>query len=209
MAQQRLAEPAHAGPGRPAARGGGLGRKLPDEVGLEERALEYLDRVRLPDQALGLVRPVRGLDAPEVDPDAERLRGFHRGHHVLVAGHEDRVGDRAVPGQRLHVGADLGVHSLLLAARIQVAQAQLHPRHLGDDPLVDGGHPVPRRVVPVDPQQLAAHPVVRVPGERLDQLVRVDLVLAARGRAEQQLAGGRVDVPDVDHDGVAREQRQR
>jgi hypothetical protein len=209
LAQQPVTERYRAGPGRPGTRGGGLGRKLPAEVGLEERALEHLDRVGLPDQPLGLVRAVRRLDAPEVDPDAERLRGLDRGNHVLVAGHEDRVGDRAVPGQRLHVGADLGVHALLLAARVQVAQAQLHPRHLRDDPLVDGGHPVPRRVVPVDPQQLAAHHVVRVPGERLDQLVRVDLVLPARGRAEQQLAGGGVDVPDIDHDGVAGEQRQR
>jgi len=143
-----------------------------------------------------------------VDPDAERLGGLHGRDHVLIAGHQDRVGDGPVPGQRLHVGADLGVHAFLLAACIEVAQAQLDQRHLGDDPLVDGRHPVPGRVIPVDPEQLAAHQLVGVPGQRLDQLVGVNPVLTPRSRAEQQFARGRVDITDIHHDGVAGKERK-
>ena len=133
-------------PGRTSGpRRSGLG-----EVGAQERALEHVDRVRLPDQALGLVGAVRRLDAPQVDPHAEGLGRLDRGDHVLVAGDEHGVGDGAVPGQRLQVRPDLGVHALLLAARVQVAEPQLDPGHLGDDPLVDGGHPVAGGVVPVD-----------------------------------------------------------
>ena len=111
-------------------------------------------------------------------PDAERLRRLDGRDHVLVAGHQHRVGDRPVPGQRLHVGPDLGVHPLLLAARVQVAQAQLHQRHLGDDPLVERRHPVAGGVVPVDPQQLASDLLVGMLDQRLDELVGIDSVLA-------------------------------
>ncbi len=104
------------------------------------------------EKELGLVGAVRRLHAPQVHPDAERLGGLDRWDHVLIAGDEDGLGDRAMPGQCLHVRADLGVHSLLLPARVEVAEPELDPRHLGNHPLVDGRHPVPGRVVPVHPE---------------------------------------------------------
>ncbi len=196
-------------PGRRAGRPGRrVGPGRPGEVRLKEGALEHLDRVRLPDQVLGLIGAVRRLDAPQVHPDAERLGGLDRGDHVLIAGDQDGVGDRAVSRQCLHVSADLGVDALLLPARVEVAEAELDPRHLRDDPLVDGRHPVPGRVVPVHPEQLAPDLIVRVPGERLDQLVGVNPVFAPRCGAEEQLARRRVDVADINHDRVAGEQRQ-
>jgi hypothetical protein len=142
-----------------------------------------------------------------VNAHSERLCGLDSRDHVLVAGHQDRVGDRPMPGKCFHIRTDLGVDALLLTARVQVAQPQLDPRHLSDHALVDGRHPVARGVVPVDPQQLASDLVFRMPGQCLDQLVRVDPVLAAGRGAEEQLACGRVDIADVDHDRVAGEQR--
>jgi hypothetical protein len=70
------------------------------------------------------------------------------------------------------------VHALLLAAGVEVAEPQLDPWHLGDDALVDGGHPIPGSVVPVDPEQFAPNVVFCVPGQSLDELVRVYPVLA-------------------------------
>jgi hypothetical protein len=119
-----------------------------------------------------------------VHPDAEGLGGLDGRHHVLVAGDQHRVGDRAVPGERLHVGADVGVHALLLAARVQVAEPQLDPGHLGDDALVDGRHPVPCRVVPVDAEQLAAEQLIGVLGDGLDEAYRVHAVLPPRAGPE-------------------------
>ena len=201
-----------AGPGR-AWLGGrcltGLGHELAREVRLDEGPLEYVDGVRFPDQPLGLVGAVWRLDAPQVDPDAEGLGRLDRRDHVLVPGDQDGVGDGPVPGQRLHVGPDLGVYALLLATRVEVAEPQLDPRHLGDDALVDRGHPVPGCVVPVDPQQLAADVVLGVPGQSLDQLVGIDPVFLPGRSAEQQLTGRRIDVPDIDHDRVAGQQGQR
>ena len=127
--------------------------------GLIRAGVERLHRVRLPHQALGLVGAERWLDAPQVHAHAVGLCALDRGHHVLVAREQHRVGDRAVAGQRLQVGADLGVHALLLAAVVEVAQPQLDPGELGDHPLVDGRHAVARRVEPVDPQQLAPQPL--------------------------------------------------
>jgi len=109
-----------------------------------------------------------------VDPDPEGLGRLDRGDHVLIARDEDGVGDGPVPGQRLHVGPDLGVHALLLAARVQVAEPELDPGHLGDDPLVDGRHPVAGGVVPVDAEQFTADDLVGVLGDHLDQRDRVD-----------------------------------
>src|SRR5579875_2169193 len=146
---------------------GGLG---PAEVRLDERSFQHLDRVGLPDQPLGLVGAIRRLHAPQVDPHSVGLSRLHRRDHVLVPGDQDRVGDRPVPGECLHVGTDLGVHPLLLATGVQVAKAQLDQRHRGDHPLVDGGHPVPSRVVPVHPEKLASDLVAGVLFERLDQL---------------------------------------
>ena len=186
-----------------------FGRRLGREVRLDERALQHLDGVGLPDQALGLIGAVRWFHAPQVHPDAVGLGRFDGGDHVLVPGHQDRVGDRPVPGQRLHVGTDLGVYAFLLAAGVQVAEPQLDQRHLGDDPLIEGRHPVPGRVVPVDPQQLAPDLIIGLLDQRLDQLVRVDPVLAPGRGTEQQLAGRRVDIPDIHHDGVSGQQRER
>ena len=183
--------------------GSGAAVRVLGEVGPQERAVEHVNRVRLPDQALGLVGAVRRLDAPQVHPDAERLGRLDRGHHVLVARDQHRVGDGPVPGQRLHVRPDLGVHALLLAARVQVAEPELDPGHLGDDPLVDGRHPVPGGVVPVDPEQLAADDLVGVLGDHLDQRDGVDPEIAPRARTEQQFTRGRVDIADVHHDRVA------
>jgi hypothetical protein len=75
-----------------------------------------------------------------------------------------------------------GVHALLLAAGVQVAEPELDPGHLGDDALVDGRHPVAGRVVPVDPEQLAADELVGVLGDDLDQRDRVDPEIPARAR---------------------------
>jgi hypothetical protein len=144
-----------------------------------------------------------------VDPDPVGLGRVDRGHHVLVPGDQHRVGDGPVPGQRLHVGADLGVHALLLATGVEVAQAQLDLGQLGDDPLVDGGHPVAGRVVPVDPEQLAAHQFVGVLADGLDERDRIDPEVPARAGAEQQLARGSENVAHVDHHGVAGQQRDR
>ena len=131
------------------------------------------------------------------------------GHHVLVARDQHRVGDRAVPGEGLHVGADVGVDALLLAACVQVAEAELDPGHLGDDALVDGGHPVAGRVVPVDAEQFAAEQLVGVLGDGLDEADRVDPVVPARAGAEEQLACGRVDIPDINHDRISGEDGHR
>jgi len=200
----------HGRRGQRARRRRFLGRdRLPGEVGLKEGTVQNLHRVRLPDQPLGLVGSEWRLDAPQVNTDTEGLRGLHRGHHVLVPGDQHGIGNRAVPGQRLHVRADLRVHAFLLAARVQVAQAQLDPRHLCDHALVDGGHTVPGGVIPVHAEQFAPDLVVGVPGEGLDELVRIDPVLAPGGGAEQQLPGGGVDVPDVDHDCVSGKCRER
>ena len=151
-----------------------LGGRVPGEVGADERGVEHVHRVRLPYQALGLVGAVWRLDAPQMHPGAVGLRGLDGGHHVLVARDQHRVGDGTMPGQGLNVGADVGVHALLLAARVEVAEAELHPCHLGDDALIDGRHRVAGRVVPVDPEQLASEQLVGVFGNRLDEADRVD-----------------------------------
>ena len=153
--------------------------------------------------------PYGGVDTPQVHPDAVGLGRLHRGHHVLVPGHQHGVGDGPVPGQRLHVRADLGVHTLLLAPGVQVAQPQLDLGQLGDDPLVDGGHPVPGRVVPVDPEQLAPDELVGVLADGLDERHGVDPEVPPRAGLEQQLAGGSENVAHVDHHGVAGQQRYR
>ena len=179
------------------------------EVGPQERAVEHVDRVRFPDQALGLVGAVRRLDAPQVNPHAERLGRLDRWHHVLVARDEDRVGDRPVPGQGLHVRPDLGVHALLLTARVQVAEPELDPGHLGDDPLVDGRHPVAGGVIPVDAEQFAADQLVGVLGDHLDQRDGVDPEIPARARPEQQFTRRGIDIADVHHDRVAGQDGKR
>jgi hypothetical protein len=208
-ALEQLGGRGHAGRLGWLGRGHRLGRRDPGEVRLEEGPVEDLHGVGFPDQALGLVRAERRFQAPQVHPDAVRLGRLDRGHHVLVAGHQHRVGDGPMPGQGFHVRADLRVHALLLAARVQVAEPQLHPGHLGDHPLVDGGHPVPGRVIPVDPEQFAADQAVGMPGERLDQLVRVDPVLPPGADAEQEFARRGVDITDINHDRVTRERGQR
>ncbi len=174
-----------------------------------ERPLEHLDGVRLPDEPLRLVGAVGRLDPPQVNPDPERLSRLDRRDHILIARYEDGVGDRPVPGQRLHVGPDLSVDALLLAAGVQVPEPQLDQRHLGDYPLVEGGHPVPGGVVPVHPEQLTSDMIVGLPDQRRDEPVGVDPVLAPGCSAEEQLASGRVDVPDIDHDRVPGEQWER
>src|SRR5260370_453556 len=68
---------------------------------------ETTDRVGLARAPLRLVGPGRGLDPPQVPPPPVGVRRLHRRDHVLVAGDQHRVGDRAMPGERLHVGADL------------------------------------------------------------------------------------------------------
>src|SRR5215469_4806675 len=146
-----------------------LRRYLPGEIRFDERALENVDRVGLPDEAFCLVCAVWRLDAPQVDPDAVCLRCLDGGDHVLVASHEDRVRDGPVPCQRLHIGADLRVHALLLATGIEIAQAKLDPRHLRYDSLVDGGHPVTGGVIPVDPQELSADLIFGLPRQGLYQ----------------------------------------
>ena len=97
-----------------------------------------------------------------MDAHPERLGGLDGGDHVLVAGDQDRVAHGVVPGEGLQVAADLGVDALLLPAGVEVAQAHLYPGKLGDHSLVDRGHPVAGRVVPVDPQQLAGDALHRV-----------------------------------------------
>jgi hypothetical protein len=114
-----------------------------------------------------------------------------------------------VPGQGLHVGPDLGVHALLLAARVQVAEPELDPGHLGDDPLVDGRHPVAGGVVPVDAEQFAADDLVGVLGDHLDQRDRVDPEIPPRARPEQQLTRRGIDIADVHHDRVAGQDGKR
>src|ERR1035438_4969013 len=117
-----------SGPGGPGPRGGWGGRRmllggdrLPGEVGLKEGTIQHLHRVRLPDQPLGLVGSERRLDTPQMNAAPDRLGGLHGGSHVLVPGDKHGVVDRAMPGQRLHIRADLRVHALLLAARVEVA----------------------------------------------------------------------------------------
>ncbi len=84
-----------------------------------------------------------------------------------------------MPGQRLHVRANLRVHALLLAARVEVAEPEFDQWHLGDDTLIDGGHAVAGRIVPVHPQQLTADELVRVLADRLDERHGVDPEVAA------------------------------
>jgi hypothetical protein len=191
---------------RPARLGGG---RVLGEVGAQERGVQHVDRVGFPDQPLGLVGAVRRLDAPQVDPHPVGLGRLDRGHHVLVARDEHRVGDGPVPGQRLHVRPDLRVHALLLAARVQVAEPQLDPGHLRDDPLVDGRHPVPGRVVPVDPEQLAPDQIVGVLGDQLNQRDRVDPEIAAGARPEEQFARRGINVANIHHDRVAGQDGKR
>jgi hypothetical protein len=138
-----------------------------------------------------------------VDPDAITLGGLHGGQHVLVARQQHRVGDRTMPGQRLQVGAELGVHALLLALGVEVAEPQLHQGQVGDDALVHRGLPARRRVEPVHPQELAAELFVGAVGQRPDELLRGDPVLPAGAGVEQQGARGRVEIARVDEDGIA------
>ena len=93
------------------------------EVRLEQRRFERLDGVGLPNEPLGLVGAEGRLDPPQVHPHPVRLGRLDGGHHVLVASEEDRVGDGAMAGQGLEIGADLGVDALLLAPLVEVAQA--------------------------------------------------------------------------------------
>ncbi len=190
-------------------RPGLVGHRVLGEVGPQERGVQHVDRVRLPYQPLGLVGAVGRLDAPQVHAHPEGLGRLDRGHHVLIAGDQDRVGDRPVPGQRLHVRPDLRVHALLLAAGVQVAEPQLDPGHLGDDPLIDRRHPVARRVVPVDPEQIAADDLIGVLGDHLDQRDRVHPEIPARTGGEQQFARCGIDVADVHHDRVAGQDGER
>jgi len=111
--------------------------------------------------------------------------------------------------QPLSVPGGRSVAAALLAAGVQVAEPQLDPGHLGDDALVNGGHPVAGRVVPVDPEQLAADDLVGVLGDDLDQRDRVDPEFAARAGSEQQLTCGGVNIPDVNHDRISGEDGHR
>src|SRR5216110_1855037 len=120
---------------------------------IDQRVIAQMAWVKLRLGNLNARGQQKGVDA-QIRADMEAL-ARHRAitDAVLSAGDEHGVGDGAVPGQGLHVRPDLRIHPLLLAARVQVAEPELHPGHLGDHPLVDRGHPVPCGVVPVDPEQ--------------------------------------------------------
>jgi hypothetical protein len=187
----------------------GRGRRfLLGHAGLElhvrpaELGVELVDGVRLPDQPLGLVHAVRRLDAPDVNAHPVRLRRLDRGHHVLVAGDEHDVAHRAVPGQQLEVLPQLRIDAFLLAGRVEVAEPDLDVRERGDLPLLDRVHPVPGGVVPVHPQQHAGRGAIGPGHQGPDQRLGRDPELPPRRAAEDQLAGGRVEIARVHQHGV-------
>lgn len=173
------------------------------DVGAAEVQVEGALAVHLPEQRLGLVAALPGLDAPKVDPGAVPLCGLHGGDQVLVATDQRGVADGAVPGERFEVGADEGVDALLLVVGVEVAEPHLDVRQFGDGLLLGRVGAAAGAVVPVDAEQPAVREDrARLFDERLDQPAGVEVEGAAVLGAGDQETGCGVHVPRVDEDRV-------
>jgi len=91
-----------------------------------------------------------GLDAPQVHPTPNAWAASTRAP-CPVARAQHRVGDGPVPAAAPCPPGSGRPRPFWRPARVSCCRAQLDPGHLGDDPLVDGRHPVGRRRT-VDPE---------------------------------------------------------
>lgn len=111
----------------------------------------FVNRVSLLKQELRLVAPA-GLDTQKMDANPEFLRLLDPDSDILIAGHQDGVSHRPIPGEHDHVCHEQRIHPLLFPDCIHEAKPELQTRFEGECQML-GRWTRRSSIVPINPQQ--------------------------------------------------------